>query len=376
MSEEAPDLAGMYVTDDYIDIAVGRDQNPHASKPTVGHLDLGKTVQVEHVLFKEHETIAAAFEAAARLVAQQAPALRSLGIASYGPFVSIDREDRGSRKPYDTPSRHYGELQQRSRGGLAGQNLIKLVMPTLLDALPSRPLITVETDVAAAALGLVYTRSRGGASEKERNQVIVFVKASLGIGGAFVRAATPWRGRLHPEMGQFHVPRWQSAVLDPKGIEATWTNPDAHFPGSIEAMASVQAIETRFAPLKFAQLRQEPDHPAWERQAWYLAQLAWAITCVVNPHQIVFGGRILSVPGLIERVRRVFADQIAGSPEALEHVGIAPDDLGNYLHALYDQQKAKVQKPGIVGSLCLAAMEDKPTNLTVVRGTAPQDKGR
>lgn len=354
------DLAGMYVTDDYIDIAVGRDLEAHIPKRTVGDLKLDESFTVEHVPFSKHATISAAFEKAANLIAKAAPDLRSLGIASYGPFVSIDRRDR------DAGSSHYGELQRRSRGGLAGQNLVRLVEPVLSAKLGKRPKITVETDVAAAALGLVHNRSRYGASSDELNQVIVFIKASLGIGGAFMRAATPWRGRLHPEMGQFHVPRWQSSHLDPRKVEASWENPGAWFPGSIEAMASVQAIQARYAPMTFEELRGQPDHPAWEREAWYLAQLAWSITCIVSPHQIVFGGRIISVPGLIDRIRRVFAEEIAGSAEALRHVGIERDSLATFLHSLNDPQEAKVSKPGIRGSLCLAAMEDQPDKIAAI----------
>lgn len=362
MKHDIPDLAGIYITDDYIDVVLGRDTQPKSRKLTVVELSLHINIEnhVRRFAFTSYESLEETFSVTAKWIADCTPRLRSLGVGCYGPFESIDPDDRG--KP------EYGQLQTTFHGDLSKRNLVTLLEDAFAPYYSDAPLITIQTDVAAAAIGIAYNRSRGPHRDTLKDQVVVFVKASLGIGGAFMRATTPWRGRLHPEMGLCHVPRWYSPALDPQNIERTWRYDRAVNPDSIEGLASVRAIEARYAPLSFEDLKRAPDHPAWERQAWYLAQMCWAINCIVSPHRIVLGGRIMTVPGLLDRVNQAYRDEIAGWPMSDSHAKLVASGDG-FLDAQLGRNKEGAlyaQKLGIVGSLCIAAMEDQPSALTAV----------
>lgn len=359
MEQNAPDLAGIYITDEIIDVVLGRDADPALRKTSVGDLNLNvnQDLHIRRFFFSSYENIEDAFFFVCEWIHAFAPNLRSMAIGCYGPFESINPADRDREE--------YGKLQATFHGNLSNQNLITLIKDALDHHFTKYPLITVQTDVAAAAIGIAYNRSRSPNREVVKDQVVVFVKASLGIGGAFMRATTPWHGRLHSEMGQFHVPRWNSPRLDPHRVEQTWRYQGATNPDSIEALASVRAIEQRYAPLTFEQLRRDPTHSAWDREAWYLAQMCWAINCIVSPHRIVLGGRIISVPGLLDRVKRVYQDQIAGLQMTSSHAKVVAGG-GNFLDAQLSHNKngdLYAQKIGIIGSLCIAAMEDQPSSV-------------
>lgn len=356
MADEAPDLAGIYITDDFIDVVLGRDQEALRRKRSVAELRLSSDPKVNQNIFrfKEDRPVSEAFRNAGDWIKARATGgLRSIGIGCYGPFKKISREDRGHPD--------YGTLDTTSHGRLSNLNIPQLVLNGLGRTQEHGPKITMETDVGLAAIGSVYNRSRSAASRDDTidDQVIVFVKASLGIGGAFLRASTPWHGRLHPEMGQCNVPRWP----DPNEVEPKWRYSGAMNKNSIEGLASVEAIETRYST-KFDDLKKQPDHEAWTREAWYLAQLAWTITCTICPHQIIFGGRIIGVPYLIDKVRTTFEQDIANWP-SFPYIA---DRVTDYIVPSLAKRDGKsyVDRPGIVGALCLAAMEDQPSAVTTL----------
>jgi predicted NBD/HSP70 family sugar kinase len=150
------------------------------------------------------------------------------------------------------------------------------------------------------------------------------------------------------------VPRWTSGydVIDEQ--EAEFVHAGARNPGSIEALASVGAINARCRPYTFDDLKQNPNHLMWQREAYYLAHMLWNLTCIVSPHAIVMGGRVMSVPGLIDRIRAAFS-KIAGDA-SFPHYG----ELANpetYITICANPQGAEIGKPGVIGALCLAAME-------------------
>lgn len=227
-------------------------------------------------------------------------------------------------------------------------------------------------------MGEVYTRGRRD-PDADR-QVIAFVKVSHGIGAAFLRLVSPWQGRLHTEAGQFNVPRWRGhhspdtlSIFDQIGAEEgwrwiseeqNWTWPGARNPDSVEGLASIGAINARMRNDKqllgtenepYDVLYDVPDHFIWDREAWYIAQLAWTLTCAVSPHAIVFGGRTVAVPGLLDKVRQQFA-YIADRPSFPHY-----DEMNNLTTFLAKNSSGgpdgRLGRPGIRGALCLAAME-------------------
>ncbi len=359
---QKPDLAGIYITDDYVDVVLGRDIAVDQRKLSISELRLEiDTNQNQRAFpFASYGNVERAFAAVGDWIAERTPQLRSIGIGCAGPFEKVRREDKGHPQ--------YGTVSATSHGLLAYRNVPDLVRSGL--RMPESPEITIETDVGLAANGYVYNRTRVSQDASIGDQVVVFVKASFGIGGAFVRASTPWHGRLHPEMGQCNVPRWP----DPTGVETSWRFKKAMNGDSVEGLASVGAIEARYAPLTFQELAVMPEHEAWEREAWYLAQLAWTITCTVSPHQIVLGGRIIGVPGLIEKVRTRFEQDIAGRPSFPYYSD--HEHIEDYLVASLAAGAGEVRlnRPGIVGALCLAAMEDQPSGIALFQSKDEKSK--
>ncbi len=65
-------------------------------------------------------------------------------------------------------------------------------------------------------------------------------------------------------------------------------------------------IEERFGGTPFDELSRFPDHPAWYREAWYLGQACMALTALTAPSNVILGGRVMGVPGLLDKVRDEF----------------------------------------------------------------------
>lgn len=352
------DLVGVYITDDYIDVILGSDAYPNAHKTALSELTLdqgnfaGTSARYSAQFGFGKDNVEAVISACCAWIKTNTKGLRSVGVACYGPFESLSRVERQKSLP------SYGRLQSTSHGHRLGfKPLAKLFREGLTDANGRAPLVTMETDVAAAVAGEIYLRTfqANGARDKTLDdQVFAFVKVSLGIGAAFMRASTSWQGRLHPEAGQIMVPRWTSGydVIDEQ--EAEFVHAGARNPGSIEALASVGAINARCRPYTFNDLKQNPNHMMWQREAYYLAHMLWNLTCIVSPHAIVMGGRVMSVPGLIDRIRTAFS-QIAGDASFPHYGELA--NLETYITICANPQGAEIGKPGVIGALCLAAME-------------------
>lgn len=356
---ERTDLAGVYITDDHIDVIVGYDTAPRMQKTMLSELEVKFTIadgneddDVNRFVFRDHSSTKETIYKVCEWIASKAPMLRSIGVASYGPFNSISKHDRNTNAAY-------GQLQATSHGRLSSLNIYDLFKTGLEKYLGARPIITVDTDVSAAVIGEVYNRSLGVNGTRDKSvddQVFVFVKVSLGVGAAFMRATTTWHGRLHTEGGQLYAPRWRSGDEKVDADELKFLLGSARNMGSIESLASVRAIAKRFGVQSFHELTSQPTHLAWDREAWYVAHLLWALTCVVSPHRIVLGGRVMSVTGLIEKIRGQFA-QIAGSPSFPYYDEL--DDLDTYIVHASERRGTQVGRPGIIGALCIAAMEHR-----------------
>ena len=124
----------------------------------------------------------------------------------------------------------------------------------------------IDTDVNAAALA-EYTMGAG----KGRGSLL-YVTVGTGIGGGFVTDGRMIHGLVHPEMGHM--------ILAP--LEGD-TMPDGVCPyhrHCLEGLASGPAIEKRWG--LSAKLMTE-DHPAWELEANYLAQMCVNMIVTVSP---------------------------------------------------------------------------------------------
>lgn len=379
------DLAGLYLTDNYVDVLIGAETSVNRRRNSMEGLVLDFDYDTEHhqVTLKGHtrtHAIAAITEAC-NWIAERCPDLRSVGIGSAGPFKNISKDirDREIELRNDgVPLDLYGTLGHASHGPLSELQLTKLVRDTLESRQVRPKVITVETDVTVAAMGEVYERHR--TDHEADKKAIVFMKISHGVGGAFFRLVTPWQGRLHTEAGQFNVPRWRghhakgsASIYEQIGAEAgwrwiteeqTWTHKKALNPDSVEGLASIHAINSRFAGLSdtpngfyispYESLTAQPDHFVWDREAWYIAQMAWALTCAASPYSIVLGGSVMMVPGLLEKVQDHFAYITGPDPfPAYDEM----QDPASFLVRSTGSDGKTIGRPGIRGALCMAAME-------------------
>lgn len=151
-----------------------------------------------------------------------------------------------------------------------------------------------DTDTDAAGLA----EWRWGASVGRA--VSVYVTVGTGIGGALIIDGTPVHGLLHPEFGHMVVPR----------------QPGDDFPGTcpahgdcLEGLACGLAVKQRWhqSGPQFPR-----DHPAWELESDYLSSAMVNIITITSPEIIVLGGGIMSVDGLLDKVRVKTRARLAG----------------------------------------------------------------
>lgn len=354
-----PDLAGIYITDNHIDLAIGSARSAtNVTRMRDAPFDL-ENIDQKRVWFDRHESVDEAFDEAMGWMVDRTR-LRAIGIGCYGPFDLIHPAHR------DNPD--YGRV---SNSGLlrkmAGRNIVDDIRRRLPLAIRSSVLITIDTDVNVAALGELYWRAikDGHWVDGWQDQVIAFLKISVGIGGGIVRANETWQGRWHSEMGQIPVQLWN----DPD--EAAFAGNQPYGGLRLEALASTGAIRKRFGveddDRAYERMLKNASHPAWKRQAWYLAQLCLAVTAITAPSHIVLGGRVMNAAKLIEGVREQFRVFLSEKPYPW-YPDIGNDDAGLASFISRDSewtpetpfQDAYVGRPGIVGALCLGDMYSRP----------------
>ena len=153
--------------------------------------------------------------------------------------------------------------------------------------------INFNTDVNGAALAeVVWGEHQLNSSLPIRN--LVYVTVGTGIGAGVVVDGQAVSGLLHPEAGHFRVPR----------------HPDDTYAGNcpfhsdcLEGLANAKACADR-CDKKPSELHTVDDsHPAWDIEAFYLANLCMALSAIVSPHVIVLGGGVLKRGVLYAKTR-------------------------------------------------------------------------
>ncbi len=334
------DLVGLYITDDFIDVVCGVDvRTTGTGTSQAPNIDIPSGRD----RFFFNEGIEPAFRQVAAWIFTHARHVKTIGIGCYGPFTSLNHDLRR-----DDPG--YGLLQPSKRGLLCGSNVRTLLM----DALDVRmaPDIIVETDVNVAALGHLYTLppTKGRPAASWSDEVVVFLKISHGIGGGVVFGSKIWAGQLHPEMGHIQVRAWDGDRRWRPAVPSTC----AHHAGCLQGVANIAALEKRWS-LPFDTLLQHPDHDAWRREAYFLAQLCVSVTALLAPSRIIIGGRMMKMTMLVDLIRHEFRSMLADQdgrfhptypsieqPDYIQTVGIDPD--------------GQPRRPGVIGALCLAAL--------------------
>lgn len=239
------------------------------------------------------------------------------GIASFGP-LDLDPE-----------SPAWGSIARTPKPGWSGTDLVGP-----LRAAFGRP-VGFETDVHGAGLA----EALWGAGRDA--PTLVYLTVGTGIGGGLLLERKPVRGLVHPEMGHLRTRRHPD---------------DRTFPGvcpvhgdCVEGLASGPALAARWGTDPAAL---PVGHPAWEIEAFYLAELCAALTYLVSPHRILLGGGVMSGGRLLPAVRRETGRLLAGYPRAERLLG----GLEDYLQA-----PALGDRAGALGALALAEQAARTT---------------
>lgn len=238
--------------------------------------------------------------------------LKAIGVASFGP-VDL-RPSSGT----------YGFITSTPKPGWNSTDLLGPLHTTA--DVP----IGFDTDVNGAALA----EARWGAAAEVDS--CVYVTVGTGIGGGGYIGGTLLHGLLHPEMG--HLPVHRDPDDDYAGV-------CPYHGDCLEGMASGPAIAARWGTLA-QDLTGERLQRAVAVEAGYLAQMAAAMTYLLSPARLLFGGGVMHLEGLLDALRTRTTAQLNGYidvPEITEHIDsyIMRPGLGD--HA------------GLLGAIALAA---------------------
>ena len=236
----------------------------------------------------------------------------ALGIGSFGP-LDLNPDSPG-----------YGSITLSPKLEWQGYPLLRELESRL--GVPA----AIDTDVNAAALAEYQMGAGRGLSS------LLYVTVGTGIGGGLIIGGEPVHGLVHPELGHM--------LLAPQEGDPM---PDGMCPfhrHCLEGLASGPAIEKRWG--LSARLMTQ-DHPAWELEAAYLAQMCANAIVTVSPEIIVLGGGVMQQAHLFPRIRERTLELLGGyvaSPK------ITPEGIASYI-----VPPALGVNSGVTGALLLGA---------------------
>lgn len=202
--------------------------------------------------------------------------LKSIAIGSFGPIdVDPDSDDYG--KILNTPKEAWKDF-----------NIVKCLEEDF--NLP----IFLTTDVNASAYG-EYKIGRGKGKKS-----LAYYTVGTGVGGGVVQNGEFIGGAGHPEMGH---------MIINKDSNDSYEGGCMCHKACLEGLASGPNIEKR---LSTRAENLNPNDKFWDIEANYLAQAAYNTSLMFSPDVIVFGGGVMQVPGLIEKIREKFKDLMNG----------------------------------------------------------------
>jgi fructokinase len=221
------------------------------------------------------ETLA---RAAGFFIEQKAAGLdvSAIGVACFGPLAVNPKDPR------------WGHVLATTKPGWAGTDVAGALI------VQTGATIELDTDVTAAALA---ERAWGAGQGLDD---MAYVTVGTGIGAGIVVDGRPIWGSLHPEAGHMRVPRHPN--------DQAFGGICSFHHDCIEGLASAPAMRARWG-LDASEL--SDDHAAWDIEAYYLGQLAVNLVLTNAVRRVIFGGGVMSRPGLVEKVA-VWAAKLLG----------------------------------------------------------------
>ena len=145
----------------------------------------------------------------------------------------------------------------------------------------------LDTDVNGAALAEATLGAAKGLGS------CLYVTIGTGVGGGLVMGGRPVHGLMHPELGH--------QLLCPEGNDPA---PDGFCPyhkHCLEGLAAGPTFDKRWG----MSARELPDdHPAWQLEASYLAQMCHNAIMSFSPEKIILGGGVMHKEFLLPMIRR------------------------------------------------------------------------
>lgn len=185
-----------------------------------------------------------------------------------------------------------------------------------------------DTDVNGAALGEAYFGAAKGLDSA------LYLTIGTGIGGGAIVGGKLVHGLLHPEMGHMHL-----TVREDDTYKGTCPYHGTCF----EGLAAGPAIENRWG-IKGSELA--IDHPAWDLEAYYIAQALAIYILTLSPKKIILGGGVMHQQQLFPMIHKYVQDMLHGYIQKEE---ITTDKIKEYI--VYP---GLGDNAGICGALALA----------------------
>lgn len=234
----------------------------------------------------------------------------ALGVGCFGP---IDP---------DVNSKTYGYVTTTPK--LAWQNF------DIMGALKKRYDVPMafDTDVNGAALGEAYFGAAKGLDSA------LYLTIGTGIGGGAIVEGKLVHGLLHPEMGHMHLTVREDDTYAGK----------CPFHGTcFEGLAAGPAIEGRWG-VKGNEL--DEKHPAWDLEAYYIAQALAIYILTISPKKIILGGGVMHQLQLFPMIHKYVQQMLNGYIQKEE---ITTDKIAEYIVA-----PGLGDNAGVCGALALA----------------------
>ena len=198
------------------------------------------------------------------------PEMKALGIGSFGPLG--DNEELSS----------YGYITTTPKKGWNNYNFLGAFKAEF-----DVPMAWT-TDVNAAA----YGEMKQGAAKGLDN--VIYLTVGTGVGGGVVVDGHVVSGYGHPETGHMLVRRHPEDQYEGKC---------PYHGDCLEGMAAGPAIEERWGQ-KGVELAE--DHPAWEMEAYYIAQGLYNYYTVLGCERFILGGGVMKQRQLFPLIRENF----------------------------------------------------------------------
>lgn len=237
--------------------------------------------------------------------------ISALGLGCFGP---IDP---------DINSSTYGYITTTPKVGWSNYNIVGAIQAHY----PNLP-IGFDTDVNGAALGEAYFGAAKGLDSA------LYLTIGTGIGGGAIVEGKLVHGLLHPEMGHM--------VMQVREDD-TYAGKCPYHGTCFEGLAAGPAIEERWGKKGY---ELPADHPAWDLEAWYIAQALAVYVLTLSPKKIILGGGVMHQEQLFPMIHKYLQERLNGYIQKEE---ITTDKIKDYVVSPGLKDNA-----GVCGALALA----------------------